>query len=240
MENVRAGVNGVSLKDDLKAVNKESVLSDDNAIENSKAVEREYANAVTESATDIASRNVDYLKTQDTITKYQVARGGLQKQEKVLKQMESKLVEYSNESNPNLGAIDKEYKDMLSEIDRLSDNTTFAGEKLFEGGKGDTFQIPSVNLGGKSYLPLRDVDISTQEGLTNALATIQSAITKLSNEISICSSDINSMTDEMTSRDDFNYMDAAVIRETMKSLKNEIYTKGTQAIKAQTDPTAIL
>ena len=98
VENVRAGVNGVSLND-LKAVNKESVLSDENAIENSKAVEREYKNAVSDRATDIASRNVDYLKTQDTITKYQVARGGLQKQEKVLKQMESKLAQYSNESN---------------------------------------------------------------------------------------------------------------------------------------------
>lgn len=239
VENVRAGVNGVSLND-LKAVNKESVLSDDNAIENSKAVEREYTNAVTDNAEDIASRNVDYLKTQDTITKYQVARGGLQKQEKVLKQMESKLVEYSNEANPNLGAIDKEYKDMLSEIDRLSDNTTFAGEKLFEGGKGESFQIPSVNLGGKSYLPLRDVDISTQEGLTNAIAQIQSAITKISNEISICSSDINTMTDEMTSRDDFSYMDASVIRETMQALKSEIYAKGTEAIKAQTDPSTIL
>ena len=113
----------------------------------------------------------------------------------------------------------------MEEIDELSNKAVYQGEKLFDtGNEQQKFEIPSVRVGGKNFLPLHNVKIESQEDLTNALAIVESAIAKVSNEISQCITSIDEISSSAIMPSEINYIDASVARELMKSLKNEIYT----------------
>ncbi|MCQ2978576.1 MAG: hypothetical protein MJ245_02135 [Clostridia bacterium] len=226
VENVLSGLQSVGFNE-LKAVNRDSVIKSTADIEKSENILNEIRSQGSE---DIASRNVKAQSAQDEITKYQVASSGLKKQAKVLEETKANILEGKYKTIP-------EVKDALSEmkakINEISDNTKYQNEPLFEGYDGESFQIPSVRLGGKSYLPLQNLDIDTTEDLNNALATIDSAITKLNNEIATCKSEIENKANEVQNVDGLSYVDASVARELMKSLKSEIYTKANEMIRSQ-------
>lgn len=219
---------GVSYNE-LKAVNKDSVLSNDDAIENSKAVEQEFTKQVTE---DIASRNVTAQNVQNEVTKYQIARGNLIKQNEKLQELKEFVIQ-SNKLD-DFKFTSERFNSLVDEIDVLSDKAVYQGEKLFDTGADlQKFEIPSVRVGGKNFLPLHNVEIATREDLTNALAVVESAIAKVSNEIAQCITTIDELSSNAITPSEINYIDASVARELMKSLKSEIYTKGLEAIKAQ-------
>lgn len=219
---------GVSYNE-LKAVNKDSVLSSDDALENSKAVEQEFTKQVTE---DIASRNVTAQNVQNEVTKYQIAKGNLIKQNEKLQELKEFVIQ--NKESNDFEIANEKFNSLVNEIDFLSDKAVYQGEKLFDmGADHQKFEIPSVRVGGKNFLPLHNVEIGTREDLNNALAVVEGAISKVSNEIAQCITTIDELSSKAITPNEINYIDASVARELMKSLKSEIYTKGLEAIKAQ-------
>lgn len=228
VENVLSGLQSVGFNNE-KPAGKTSSIKNAGEIMEEKEILSEIRHDGNE---DIATRNVKALSTQDEVTRFQVASSGLKKQAKVLEQTKEDIIsgKYSN-----IEDINNRISLMKEELKEVSDKTTYQGVMLFEGDDGnESFQIPSVRLGGKNFLPLQDLKIDSKEDLTNAMATIESAITKITNEIATCKSKIDEKTSELTSGSSgFSYVDASVARELMQSLKSEIYTRGQELIRSQ-------
>lgn len=236
VDNVINGLHSVGFNEN-KGINRDRELNqqDEIVIKEEKAAQSEIK---AQGSEDIASRNVKARAVQDEVTMYQVGQAGLRKQMKVL---ENTANDIKSGKYTSISDVNEALKNMKNEIDAISDKTTYSGEKLFEGNENaENFQIPSVRLGGKNYLPLNDLSIETQEDLNNALSTIQKAITKIDSEISSCGKVIDEKTHQMTESGDFTYVDANYARELMRSLKSEIYQKGQEAISKSQDVSGIM
>lgn len=228
VENVLSGLQSVGFNE-LKAVNKDSAIKSTDDIKKKEEILSEIK---AQGQEDIASRNVKAQNTQDAVTRIQVAQSGLRKQVKVLEEAKSEILEGKYNT---LEDVNSRVSLMNKQIEEISNKTMYQNVPLFEGNDddGESFQIPSVRLGGKNYLPLHDLKIETREDLTNAMATIESAITKINNEIATCKTEIESKTEQMTKTEGLSYVDASVAREIMESLKSEIYTRGQEMIRSQ-------
>lgn len=229
VDNVLNGLRAVGF-DEFKGINKDAkeAISNDSHVSETNNVASEIK---THGQEDIASRNVYAKNAQEEITIVQIAQAGLRKQKNALNQTKSDI---ESGKFTSLSDVNNALKDMKANIDELSDKTTYGGERLFEGNdNSENFQIPSVRLGGKNYLPLNDLKVETQEDLNNALSTIERAITKIDSEIANCGKIIDEKTHQVTETGEFSYVDANYARSLMMSLKSEIYQKGQEAIKSQ-------
>ena len=127
----------------------------------------------------------------------------------------------------------------INQIDEISSSTTFDNVKLFEEGneyENGKFRVPSINIGGKSYLSVQKIDLSTVEGLNNALAIVQNAISKISNEMAMCSSSKEFLIDSVknvTNVSASSIADANVAKDRLNSLKQQMYVEAVELIKSQ-------
>jgi len=135
--------------------------------------------------------------SQDGISLSQVAEGGLTEIGNILTRMRE-LAEQS--SNGTLGAsersaLDNEYSQLQSEIDRISNVTEFNGIKLLDGsqsGTGVTLQVGFQNTANDRITFFSGVAATdtTQLGITGAFSSIssaanaQSALTQIDTAIS--------------------------------------------------------
>ncbi|SHI59102.1 flagellin [Clostridium amylolyticum] len=91
---------------------------------------------------DQASRN-----SQDAISMIQTAEGGLNETHSILQRMRELAVQSANDTNVNAdrGAIQDEMNQLVSEIDRIANNTEFNTQKLLDGSFSGKFQIGANN-----------------------------------------------------------------------------------------------
>lgn len=130
----------------------------------------------------IRSIAVAVRNSQDGVSLSQVAEGGLTEIGSILTRMRE-LAEQS--SNGTLGtsersALDNEYSQLISEIDRISNVTEFNGIKLLDGSKsatGVTLQVGFQNTANDRINFFSGVAATdtTNLGITGAFATISSA-----------------------------------------------------------------
>ena len=158
---------------------------------------------------EMASKNA-----QDGISLIQTAEGALNETHAILQRMRELAVQSATDTNTDddRKELQKEVEQLLSEIDRIANNTEFNTKKLLDGsfkdavfqiganagqtvtlsiGKMDTSVsgaggVPSGGGGGTTVsgagLGIANVNISTQAGASAAITTIQNAINKVSSE----------------------------------------------------------
>ncbi|NLO89737.1 MAG: flagellin [Clostridia bacterium] len=138
---------------------------------------------------EMASKNA-----QDGISLIQTAEGALNEVHSILQRMRELAVQAANDTNTDSdrGALQSEIAQLIEEIDRIANDTEFNTTKLLDGDFSDKVihiganQSQSIKLSingmSSSGLSVESVDISTQSGADSAIATIDTAIEKVSEE----------------------------------------------------------
>ena len=137
-------------------------------------------------ALDAASRNVDYGTSMG-----QVADAAMSSQGDMAIRMRELAVQSANGTlnDADRQALQKEFNQLRSEIDRVAGSTQFNGQDVLQGGSVDM----QVGTGGTAAdritmdmadttaatLNLNGLDISTQAGAQAAMGTLDSAISSI-------------------------------------------------------------
>ncbi len=210
----------------------------------------------------IRSISVAVRNSQDGVSLAQVAEGGLTEIGSILTRMRE-LAEQA--SNGTLGtsersALDNEYSQLISEIDRISNVTEFNGIKLLDGsqsGTGVTLQVGFQNTTNDRINFFSGVAATntTQLGVTGIFATIssagnaQSALTQIDSAISTVAqrrgtlgaiqnrldstvSNLRVASENLTSANS-RIRDADFAYETAQFTKNQILVQAATSILAQ-------
>ena len=139
---------------------------------------------------------------QDGISLIQTAEGALNETHDILQRMRELAVQAANDTNVEVDreALQKEVDQLIEEIDRIANKTEFNGMTLLDSSfSGKVFHVGAnqgqaitVTIAGMAATNLgvnkkvegtaEGVDISSQDGANNAIATIDGAIEKVSTE----------------------------------------------------------
>ncbi len=198
---------------------------------------------------DMAQKNA-----QDGISLIQTAEGALNETHDILQRMRELAVQSSNDTNTtsDRGELQKELKELISEVDRIAKNTEFNTQKLLSGGfTGKKFHIganasQSLTIGIGSMtaasLSISGLSISGQTSADTAISTIQSAIDKVSSERSKLGANQNRLehtinnlgtSSENLTAAESRIRDVDMAKEMMSFTKNNILTQAAQAMLAQ-------
>ncbi len=213
----------------------------------------------------VVSIQVAIRNAQDGISLAQVAEGGLAQIGDILTRMRELAEEAANGTlgASERSALDNEYQQLMSEIDRIAEVTEFNGVKLLNGSQtgstgGVTLQVGFQNTANDRITFFSGVSaIMTQSllGLTGALSTIvsagnaQSALTQIDSAISIVAkyrgtlgaiqnrleSTINNLriASENLSAANSRIKDADFAYETAQFTRNQILVQAGTAVLAQ-------
>ncbi|MBY0518536.1 MAG: flagellin FliC [Bacteriovoracaceae bacterium] len=134
----------------------------------------------------------------DGISMVQVAEGGLNESQNILTRLRELAIQASSDT---VGDVERsfsnmEYQNLLKEMDRISQVTEFNGKKLLDG-TGDTFDFQVGTKGDEnskityeagqvnasiSELGVEGLEVSSKEGAQSSLASVDSAIEKISGQ----------------------------------------------------------
>ena len=196
-----------------------------------------------------ASRNA-----QDGISLIQTAEGALNESHAILQRMRELAVQSANDTNTDAdrAELQKEVGALVEELDRIGNNTEFDTQQLLDGtftGKkvhigantGQVLEI-AVNDMTASGLGVSGVDIATQTGADSAIATIDTAIEKLSEERSQLGAWQNRLEHTIANLDNASenlqaaesrIRDVDMAQEIMAFTKNNILQQAATAMLAQ-------
>ncbi len=136
-----------------------------------------------------AARNAN-----DGISLAQTAEGALDEVTNMLQRMRELAVQSSNGSNSSADrvSLDDEFNQLVAEIDRIADTTTFNGQNVLDGTLGDvafqvganagekiTVSISSDMTAGSSGLAVDDDGIDTAGNASTAITAIDTAISSV-------------------------------------------------------------
>jgi flagellin len=135
-----------------------------------------------------ATRNAN-----DGVSLAQTAEGALDEYTNALQRMRTLSIQSANGSNSDSDrtALDAEFQELLSELTRISDQSSFAGETLLDGTyTGKDFQIGAdggqtirlsipIDFNATSMLSAATVGISSIVRATSAVGLIDGALTKV-------------------------------------------------------------
>jgi flagellin len=117
---------------------------------------------------------------QDAVSLTQTAQGSINDVTQMLQRIRELAVEYANgtTSTADQEAIQSEVNQLVSEIDRVGETTTFNGVSLLNGGATITFQ---VGANDKETIAVKTVTLSSTIGTISlgSISGIDSAISKV-------------------------------------------------------------
>ncbi|WP_214778288.1 flagellin [Exiguobacterium sp. s22] len=207
---------------------------------------------------DQATRNA-----QDGISMLQTAEGALNETHSILQRMRELAVQSSSDTNvtEDRAAIDEEYQALVLEIDRISDETEFNTQKLWNGTTTTVdFQV-GANVAQKISFTFSNADSATLMGTvgdltdkTNAqteLAAIDTAIEAVSTQRAKLGATQNRLEHtvknlqtgaENLQASESRIRDVDMAKEMMNFTKNNILNQASQAMLAQANsaPQAVL
>ncbi|MCM8900477.1 flagellin Hag [Caldicoprobacter algeriensis] len=208
-----------------------------------------------------ASRNA-----QDAISLIQTAEGALNETHSILQRMRELAVQAANSTNAgeDRAAIGKEIEQLKNEINRIASQTQFNTKNLLTGSaKGLVFQIGanknqtitlSIATMNVSALSIKGISIAptTSAGsITGMLATIDTAINKVSaeraklgayqNRLEHTIANLATSSENLTAAES-RIRDVDMAKEMMNFTKNNILAQAAQAMLAQANmqPQAVL
>lgn len=196
-----------------------------------------------------ASRNA-----QDGISLIQTAEGALNESHAILQRMRELSVQSANDTNTNedRGELQKEVRELQSELNRIGNNTqfntqnlldsTFTGKEIHIGANsGQTLTIGIKNMTATG-LAVAAVNIESQSGADAAISTIDTAIQTLSQERSQLGAWQNRLEHTISNLDnaaenlqaaESRIRDVDMAREMMEFTKNNILQQAATAMLAQ-------
>jgi len=198
---------------------------------------------------------------QDGISMAQTAEGALNETTNLLQRMREISVQSANDTNTedDRASLQAEFKQLQSEIQRISDNTQFnnrgvlngsaAGGAIFHIGANANQTITlSINSMGVQALGVDsgDATISTQSAANAAISTIDSAIASVDEERGKLGAVMNrlestianlSNVSENISASRSRIIDADIAQETSAMTKNNILQQAGVSVLAQANQT---
>lgn len=195
----------------------------------------------------------------DGISMVQVAEGGLNETSNILVRMRELAVQAASdtvgESERDMSNL--EYQQLKEEIGRISEVTQFNGRKLLNGegekielqvGTGsdefkDRISFETDKLGsGLNALGVKSIDVKTKEGAQDSLASLDSAIEKISgnravlgalqNRLTSTSNNLQNYAENMSAANS-RIRDVDYAEETAKQARNQILTSAGTSVLAQ-------
>ncbi|MCY6370416.1 flagellin [Clostridium ganghwense] len=198
---------------------------------------------------DQASRNA-----QDGISLIQTAEGALTETHSILQRMRELSVQASNDTNVTADrtAIDAEMDELVNEIDRIGDKTTFNKQNLLDGtAKSLKFQIGAdkgtmmklaIATMKAGALSVNALDVSTHTKAASAISKVDAAIEKVSTERSKLGANQNRLehtinnlnnASENIQAAESRVRDVDMAKEMMNFSKNNILNQAAQAMLSQ-------
>lgn len=201
---------GLRINTNIASLSAQRSLSVNNRQAESNLSKLSSGSRITKAADDAAglaiseklNANIRSLKqadrnANDGISMVQTAEGGLNEVSSILTRMRELAVQTSSDTvgDAERGMTNMEYQNLKLELERISQVTEFNGKKLLNGDSETyDFQIGANNDAFQdriSYdarqvnsrmenLGLAEIDVSTKEGSQESLATVDSAIEKVS------------------------------------------------------------
>lgn len=229
-------------------------------------------NRITKSADDAAGLAIsEKLKTEirsaqqanrnanDGISMVQTAEGGLNETSNILTRMRELAIQSSSDTVGDVerGMTDLEYQQLKSEMDRISQVTQFNGKTLLNGeGEKQEFQVgtgadefkdrigfePAHLNSGLEALGVGSLSVSSKEGAQDSLASIDSAIEKVSgqravlgalqNRLTSTTNNLQTYTENMSAANS-RIRDVDYAEETAKQARNSIIGSAGTSVLAQ-------
>jgi flagellin len=132
----------------------------------------------------IRGLNQAIRNANDGISLSQTAEGALQETTNMLQRMRELAIQAANGTNSDddVGFLQAEVDQLISEIGRVATDTTFNGTVLFNGSGGGTFQV-GAEAGQAISFTISAADVSTLLGGTQLDISIATSISTLDNAI---------------------------------------------------------
>ncbi|MGY1619507.1 flagellin [Geodermatophilus sp. SYSU D00691] len=147
----------------------------------------------------IGGLKVAVRNSQDGISVVQTAEGALTETHSILQRMRDLAVQAANDgalSDTDKAKADKEFQELIKELDDIASKTTFNGTNLLNGsfsGKnfqvgsnaGETLSVTISGMGsasGTSGLAVTGLAIGTASGASGAISAVNAAIGTVSNQ----------------------------------------------------------
>ena len=195
---------------------------------------------------------------QDGISCVQTAEGALNEVHDMLQRMNELAVKAANGTNQSEddAYIQKEIKQLISEIDRVSTTSTFNERKLLDGSfSGITLQVGAENSSDNtitmniskmsaSGLGVKAVSCSSQAGAKSAIDSIKKAITSLNeqradlgavqNRLEHTIANLDNVVENTTAAES-QIRDTDMASQMVKYSNNQILAQAGQAMLAQSN-----
>lgn len=146
----------------------------------------------------IRGLNQAVRNANDGISMAQTAEGALQETTNLLQRMREIAVQAANDTNTSddRASLDAEFSQLISEIDRIANNTQFNSQNLLDGTYSSTDaifhvganadQTISLNIAdmtaGSSGLNVDSASVTSQTNANSAITTIDTAIASVDSE----------------------------------------------------------
>lgn len=199
--------------------------------------------------------------TNDGISMAQTADGALGETTGILQRMRELTVQSSNGiyNDSDRKAMNAEFSQLQSELDRIAGTTSFNGQKLLDGSQakgGMSFQVGAnvsetinVTIGGATQgdLGTGELNILTVQGAQSSLASIDEALSTVSGmrgELGAVQNRFESAIENMSvaaensAAANSRIADADMAKEVAELTKNQILQKFGIAMRAQSNMTA--
>lgn len=209
----------------------------------------------------VRGTNQAIRNANDGISMAQTADGALGETTEILQRMRELSVQSGNGiyNDNDRKAMNAEFTQLQSELDRISGETSFNGKKLLDGSQADegmSFQVGAeanatinVTVGGASQIDLgvEALNISTGQGAQMSLESIDEALTQVSEirgdlgavQNRFASTITNLSTSvENTAAANSRISDADMAEEAANLTKNQILQKASVAMQAQSNQSA--
>lgn len=199
------------------------------------------------------------LNAQDGVSCVQTAEGALNEVHDMLQRMNElavKAANGTNQSSDDLTYIQKEVDNLLSEIDRVQETTTFNEKMLLDGtftsvglqvgAEGTASNAINVTIAslGKAGLSIATVSVTTQTKAKAAITSVKSAIKTLSeqranlgaiqNRLEHTISNLDNVVENTTAAES-RIRDTDMASEMVKYSNNNILAQAGQAMLAQSN-----
>lgn len=209
--------------------------------------------------TEIRSAQQANRNANDGISMVQTAEGGLNETSNILTRMRELAIQSSSDTVGDVerGMTDLEYQQLKSEMERISQVTQFNGKTLLNGeGEKQEFQIgtgadefkdrigfePAQLNSGVEALGVSSLSVGSKEGAQESLASIDSAIEKVSgqravlgalqNRLTSTSNNLQTYTENMSAANS-RIRDVDYAEETAKQARNSIIGSAGTSVLAQ-------
>lgn len=198
---------------------------------------------------DMAAKNA-----QDGISLIQTAEGALNETHAILQRMRELAVQSANDTNTDddRAALQAEVDELITELDRIANNTEFNTQKLLDGSfsakkfhiganNGQSIELEIADM-TKVGLSVDSLSISDQESADDALTTLDAAIKTVSDEraklgayqnrLEHTINNLSTSSENLTAAES-RIRDVDMAKEMMEQTKNAILAQASQAMLAQ-------